>query len=190
MQRRIFSYDGWPMTDVRLRRCLAAALLVTAGALSGCTSTAACGAAATVDAKACQKPVATAAGGLPTFTDGVGMSEWLTYRSTDIRALSYSPGVVQRSASNRIDALVVEECAPLEHSVTVHQGLWRVTGAGGGKSGRVAGELVAGEVKPDRPLSLSAGKCAQTTLAIAVPAHAKPATAHYGPVATWVLPSD
>jgi hypothetical protein len=144
-----------------------------------------------MDAGDCSKPVATAAGALPTFTDGVGMSEWLTYRSADIRALSYSARAVPRSASRtRIDALLVEECAPLEHSVTVDQKLWRVVGAGGGGSWRVAGELVAGEVKPDRPLSLSAGKCAQTTLAIAVPAGGKPATAHYGPVATWVLPSD
>jgi hypothetical protein len=144
-----------------------------------------------MDARACSKPVATEAKALPTFTDGVGMSEWLTYRSTDIRALSYAPRAVQGPASRtRIDALLVEECAPLEHSVTVDQKLWRVVGAGGGKSARVAGELVAGKVKRDRPLSLPPGKCAQTTLAIAVPAGAKPATAHYGPVATWVLPSD
>jgi hypothetical protein len=161
--------------------------------LTGCSGTSSCGDAA-ADFSACVHPAhrTANAGALPTFSDGVGMSEWLMYRRNDVRALSYSPRVMHLSAikNARIDALEVEECAPLKRSSTISHRRWTVADASGDRLGRLAGKLVDGKLTEDPPLKVSAGDCVKTVLAVAVPEDAQPATAHDGPVDTWVLPGD
>jgi hypothetical protein len=178
------------MTEALIR--MAAAAVVTVGALTGCDTGGSCG-QATALSTACAKPLAaTPAVALPTFTAGVGMSEWLTYRGADVRALSYASSRLRVSTRNnsRVDALLVEECAPLKRSVTVSHRYWYVDAAGGDRVGRLVGMLVKGRLAPDRPVTLSAGDCAMTTLAVALPMNADPAVVHDGPNATWVLPGD
>lgn len=180
------------MTEARFRVGLAAAALLAAtGALAGCTQTPSCGDLA-VDVNACAGPVQTGpTGALPTFADGVGMSEWLMYRGNDVRALSYIADARQVSVTNaRIDVLQVEECAPQDHPATISHDRWALADSSGDSISTVAGKLVDGRLTEDPPLTLAAGDCAKTALALAVPVDAKPATAHDGPVATWVLPSD
>jgi hypothetical protein len=178
------------MIDARI--CMAAAAVVTAGVLAGCDSGSSCGQAAAGTMACAKGPDSSPALALPTFTEGVGMSEWLTYRGADVRALSYAPSRPRVSTRkySRVDALEVEECAPLKHSVTVSHRYWTVAAAGGDRLGRLIGRLVDGRLAPDRPLRLSAGDCAMTTLAVALPMHAEPAAVHDGPDATWVLPGD
>lgn len=180
------------MTEPRLSAGLgAAALFLSVGALTGCTATPSCGDLA-VDVTACGATETAPGDALPPFSDGVGMSEWLMYRGNDVRALSYSPSAsaVSGGKDTRIDALEVEECAPLEHSATLSHRGWTVTDASGDRVGNHAGKLVNGRLTEDPPITLAAGDCTKTVLALAVSTDAKPATVQDGPEATWVLPSD
>lgn len=194
MRHRTCSYGGSTMSERPLRAAVAlATLLAGAGVLTACTNTPSCGDAA-ADLSACTGATAppTEGGALPTFADGVGMSEWLTYRGAAVRALSYFAGASQVSSADttQVDALEVEECAPGEHTATLSHDDWTVADSSGDRFGTLAGKLVDGQLTEDPPLTLSPGDCAKTTLAFAVPVDGAPATVHDGPVATWVLPSD
>jgi hypothetical protein len=166
---------------------------MTLATLTGCSGTSSCG-DASIDLRACAKAAPPTATGeaLPSFSEGVGMSEWLMYRGNDVRALSYSRDASEASNNpeTRIDALEVEECAPLNRAATITHRGWSLADANGDRLGKLAGKLVSGQLTEDPPQEVMAGHCVKTVLAVVVPRGAKAAAAHDGPVATWVLPSD
>jgi hypothetical protein len=125
---------------------------------------------------------------LPTFTEGVGLSEWLSYRDVNVRVLDYQVGPAPTSGSGeRVDQLQVEECAPASGPVTVTHQDWALADASDVTLGLAGGKFVGGSPTEDPPLSLDAGECATTLLAVGVPVESVAVFAHDGPDTRWVL---
>jgi hypothetical protein len=132
--------------------------------------------------------VAPTSAGLPTFTEGVGLSEWLPYDDLTVRVLDYEPAVVPATGSgDRIDSIEVEECASRARPATVTHQSWSLADTSDVTLGLAGGKLVDGTPTEDPPLHLEAGECAKTFLAIGVPADSRAVFAHDGPDTTWVL---
>lgn len=126
--------------------------------------------------------------GIPTFTEGVGMSEWLPYKDLSVRVIQYTASVVPTSGSgDRVDGVEVEECAKGPGPATVSHQSWSLTDADGQTLGLAGGKIVDGSPTEDPPLHLAPGECAQTILSIGVPADATAVYVHDGPDNTWVL---
>lgn len=200
MRRRTSSYADSPMTEQgSVARMLIGLTLVGVAALTGCSAaqeTARCPNATATQA-ACAKltppapPESGGAGGLPTFSEGVGLSEWLPYRDYDVRVLSYSTYAARASQpQSRIDSVLVEECGPSDQAVAVVHNGFTVADGAGRAVGSFAGQLVSGDVTEDPPRRLAPGTCAKTVLAMALPRSADPATVHDGSTITWVLPGN
>lgn len=123
----------------------------------------------------------------PTFTQGVGVSEWLPYRGLSVRVLSYRPGPEpSSSARDRIDQLLVEECAKGAEVTVTHES-WAVADGADTTLGHADGKYVNGSPTEDPPMDLAPGTCTKTVLAVGVPAGSKAVYVHDGANTTWVL---
>ncbi len=128
---------------------------------------------------------------LPTFTEGVGLSEWLPYRDLDVRVLDYDRAGIasDAGADTRVDVVAVEECAHAGADAVVSHRQWRLVDSAGRVLGAAGGKVVGGAPTEDLPLRLDAGSCATTSLTVAVPADADVTAVRDGTDTTWVLPS-
>ena len=143
---------------------------------------------ATASGPTSSNTVAQTVTGIPTFTEGVGMSEWLPYKNLSVRVIEYTASVAPAPGfRDRIDAVQVEECAKGPGPATVSHQSWSLTDAEGKTLGRAGGKIVDGSPTEDPPLQLAAGECAQTILSVGVPTDATAVYAHDGPDNTWVL---
>jgi hypothetical protein len=124
---------------------------------------------------------------LPTFTAGVGMSEWLPYGALDVRALSYKKGRVSIGTfRSRLDVVTVEECADTGSAVVRHR-TWHLVDASGHTLGSAGAKLVGNSPSEDIPQHLTPGNCLQTELVIQVPWRSVPVAVKDGANNTWVL---
>lgn len=123
---------------------------------------------------------------LPTFTEGVGMAEWLPFGALDVRAMGYQKAGASGARDSRIDIVTVEECADTGRS-TVRHTTWHLVDAAGHTLGVAGGKIVGGHPTEDIPRRLDPPHCIQTRLAIAVPPSSVPVAVKDGSHNTWVL---
>lgn len=126
---------------------------------------------------------------LPTFTRGLGLSEWRNIDHLGVRVLRYDADALH-SAEARTDVAMVEECAPLHRTAALRHTRWRVVDADGTEIAGPVGKVVDGAPTEDPPATLGPGECATVSLAFEVPDDSDPAAVTYTSHARWVLPDD